>query len=55
MCVESSDVTKLFELPLVFLRIQVLKTSFEKNIYHSVDYEEHIFTSEVCFFLGLNF
>ncbi|XP_071429249.1 synaptonemal complex protein 2 [Pithys albifrons albifrons] len=28
-------------------RIQVLKTSFEKNIYHSVDYEERIFTSEM--------
>ncbi|KAM6113081.1 synaptonemal complex protein 2 [Pterocles gutturalis] len=28
-------------------RIQVLKTSFEKNIYHTVDYEEHIFTSEM--------
>ncbi|KAK2529081.1 Sycp2 [Columba livia] len=27
-------------------RIQVLKTSFEKNIYHTVDYEERIFTSE---------
>lgn len=30
-----------------FSRIQVLKTSFEKNIYHTVDYEERIFTSEV--------
>ncbi|XP_068768443.1 synaptonemal complex protein 2 [Struthio camelus] len=28
-------------------RIQILKTSFEKNIYHTVDYEEHIFTSEM--------
>ncbi|XP_027737442.1 synaptonemal complex protein 2-like [Empidonax traillii] len=28
-------------------RIQVLKTSFEKNIYHSVDYEERVFTSEM--------
>ncbi|XP_021272283.1 synaptonemal complex protein 2 isoform X2 [Numida meleagris] len=28
-------------------RLQVLKTSFEKNIYHSVDYEENIFTSEM--------
>ncbi|PKK25172.1 synaptonemal complex protein 2 [Columba livia] len=28
-------------------RIQVLKTSFEKNIYHTVDYEERIFTSEM--------
>lgn len=30
-----------------FFRIQILKTSFENNIYHTVDYEEHIFTSEV--------
>ncbi|XP_074964434.1 synaptonemal complex protein 2 [Phalacrocorax aristotelis] len=28
-------------------RIQILKTSFEKNIYHTVDYEERIFTSEM--------
>ncbi|NXU35758.1 SYCP2 protein, partial [Drymodes brunneopygia] len=28
-------------------RIQILKTSFEKNIYHSVDYEENVFTSEM--------
>ncbi|XP_048818719.1 synaptonemal complex protein 2 isoform X3 [Lagopus muta] len=28
-------------------RLQILKTSFEKNIHHSVDYEESIFTSEV--------
>ncbi|KAM6340262.1 synaptonemal complex protein 2 [Alca torda] len=28
-------------------RIQILKSSFEKNIYHTVDYEEHIFTSEM--------
>ncbi|KAM6404471.1 LOW QUALITY PROTEIN: synaptonemal complex protein 2 [Rhynochetos jubatus] len=28
-------------------RIQILKNSFEKNIYHTVDYEEHIFTSEM--------
>ncbi|XP_032054421.1 synaptonemal complex protein 2 [Aythya fuligula] len=28
-------------------RFQILKTSFEKNIYHSVDYEEHIFTSQM--------
>ncbi|XP_071671879.1 synaptonemal complex protein 2 isoform X3 [Patagioenas fasciata] len=28
-------------------RIQVLKTSFEKNIYHTVDYAERIFTSEM--------
>ncbi|KAM9218808.1 synaptonemal complex protein 2 [Leptosomus discolor] len=28
-------------------RIQILKTAFEKNVYHTVDYEEHIFTSEV--------
>ncbi|XP_074013655.1 synaptonemal complex protein 2 [Numenius arquata] len=28
-------------------RIQILKTSFEKNIFHTVDYEEHIFTSEM--------
>ncbi|XP_075577468.1 synaptonemal complex protein 2 [Pelecanus crispus] len=28
-------------------RVQILKTSFEKNIYHTVDYEEHIFTSEM--------
>ncbi|KAM6319283.1 synaptonemal complex protein 2 [Podargus strigoides] len=28
-------------------RIRILKTSFEKNIYHTVDYEEHIFTSEM--------
>ncbi|XP_069660230.1 synaptonemal complex protein 2 [Haliaeetus albicilla] len=28
-------------------RIQILKTSFENNIYHTVDYEEHIFTSEM--------
>ncbi|KAM6298815.1 synaptonemal complex protein 2 [Aegotheles albertisi] len=28
-------------------RIQILKTSYEKNIYHSVDYEERIFTSEM--------
>ncbi|XP_019326198.1 PREDICTED: synaptonemal complex protein 2 [Aptenodytes forsteri] len=28
-------------------RIQILKTSFEKNIYHTVDYEEHIFISEM--------
>ncbi|XP_061865313.1 synaptonemal complex protein 2 [Colius striatus] len=28
-------------------RIEVLKTSFEKNICHSLDYEENIFTSEM--------
>ncbi|XP_053937108.1 synaptonemal complex protein 2 [Cuculus canorus] len=28
-------------------RIQILKTSFEKNINYTVDYEEHIFTSEM--------
>ncbi|XP_051489265.1 synaptonemal complex protein 2 [Apus apus] len=28
-------------------RIQILKTSYEKNIYHTVDYEENIFTSEM--------
>ncbi|XP_040431366.1 synaptonemal complex protein 2 isoform X5 [Cygnus olor] len=28
-------------------RFQILKTSFEKNIFHTVDYEEHIFTSQV--------
>ncbi|XP_047930548.2 synaptonemal complex protein 2 isoform X2 [Anser cygnoides] len=28
-------------------RFQILKTSFEKNIYHTVDYEEHIFTSQM--------
>ncbi|XP_063028809.1 synaptonemal complex protein 2 [Melospiza melodia melodia] len=28
-------------------RIQILKTSFEKNIYHSVDCEENVFTSEM--------
>ncbi|KAM6248271.1 synaptonemal complex protein 2 [Porphyrio hochstetteri] len=28
-------------------RIQILKTSLEKNIYHTVDYEERIFTSEM--------
>ncbi|KAM8798029.1 synaptonemal complex protein 2 [Eudromia elegans] len=28
-------------------RIQILKSSFEKNIYHALDYEEHIFTSEM--------
>eukprot|EP00076_Gallus_gallus_P028496 XP_015152157.2 synaptonemal complex protein 2 [Gallus gallus] len=28
-------------------RLQILKTSFEKNIHHSVDCEENIFTSEV--------
>ncbi|KAM4762822.1 synaptonemal complex protein 2 isoform 2-T2 [Cyanocitta cristata] len=28
-------------------RIQILKASFEKSIYHSVDYEENIFTSEM--------
>ncbi|NXA65455.1 SYCP2 protein, partial [Mohoua ochrocephala] len=28
-------------------RIQILKASFEKNIYHSVDYEENVFTSEM--------
>ncbi|XP_023795382.1 synaptonemal complex protein 2 [Cyanistes caeruleus] len=28
-------------------RIQILKTSFEKNIYHSVEYEEDVFTSEM--------
>ncbi|XP_032304427.1 synaptonemal complex protein 2 isoform X1 [Coturnix japonica] len=28
-------------------RLQILKTAFEKNIHHSVDYEENIFTSEV--------
>ncbi|XP_030914941.1 synaptonemal complex protein 2 [Geospiza fortis] len=28
-------------------RIQILKTSFEKNIYHSVGCEENIFTSEM--------
>ncbi|XP_069728083.1 synaptonemal complex protein 2 [Phaenicophaeus curvirostris] len=28
-------------------RFQILKSSFEKNIYHTVDYEEHIFTSEM--------
>ncbi|XP_075294439.1 synaptonemal complex protein 2 [Opisthocomus hoazin] len=28
-------------------RVQILKTSFEKNICHTVDYEEHIFTSEM--------
>ncbi|XP_024051673.1 synaptonemal complex protein 2 [Terrapene carolina triunguis] len=28
-------------------RIQILKTSFEKHISHSVNYEENIFTSEV--------
>ncbi|XP_074776244.1 synaptonemal complex protein 2 [Athene noctua] len=28
-------------------RIEILKTSFEKNIYQSVDYEEHIFTAEM--------
>nr|XP_026650558.1 synaptonemal complex protein 2 [Zonotrichia albicollis] len=28
-------------------RIQILKSSFEKNIYHSVDCEENVFTSEM--------
>ncbi|XP_031446165.1 synaptonemal complex protein 2 [Phasianus colchicus] len=28
-------------------RLEILKTSFEKNIHHSVDYEENIFASEV--------
>ncbi|NWW12142.1 SYCP2 protein, partial [Oreocharis arfaki] len=28
-------------------RVQILKASFEKNIYHSVDYEENVFTSEM--------
>ncbi|XP_030319039.1 LOW QUALITY PROTEIN: synaptonemal complex protein 2 [Calypte anna] len=28
-------------------RIQILKTSYEKNIYHTADYEKHIFTSEM--------
>ncbi|XP_072206186.1 synaptonemal complex protein 2 [Excalfactoria chinensis] len=28
-------------------RLQILKTTFEKNIHHSVDREENIFTSEV--------
>ncbi|XP_040431364.1 synaptonemal complex protein 2 isoform X3 [Cygnus olor] len=28
-------------------RFQILKTSFEKNIFHTVDYEEHIFTSQM--------
>ncbi|KAM9178315.1 synaptonemal complex protein 2 [Mergus octosetaceus] len=28
-------------------RFQILKTSFEKNIYHTADYEEHIFTSQM--------
>ncbi|KAM9371913.1 synaptonemal complex protein 2 [Phaethornis superciliosus] len=28
-------------------RIQILKASYEKNIYHTADYEEHIFTSEM--------
>ncbi|XP_054029332.1 synaptonemal complex protein 2 [Dryobates pubescens] len=28
-------------------RVQILRTSFEKNIYHTVDHEEHIFTSEM--------
>ncbi|XP_071671878.1 synaptonemal complex protein 2 isoform X2 [Patagioenas fasciata] len=32
-------------------RIQVLKTSFEKNIYHTVDYAERIFTSESFLFI----
>ncbi|KAK4812786.1 hypothetical protein QYF61_020571 [Mycteria americana] len=31
----------------------ILKTSFEKNIYHTVDYEEHIFTSEDFGKLGI--
>lgn len=30
-----------------FFRIQILKTSFEKNIYCSVGSEENVFTSEV--------
>lgn len=34
-------------MDLHFFRLQILKTSFEKNIHHSVDYEESIFTSEV--------
>ncbi|XP_068006133.1 synaptonemal complex protein 2 isoform X1 [Melanerpes formicivorus] len=28
-------------------RVQILRTSFENNIYHTVDHEEHIFTSEM--------
>ncbi|XP_062445342.1 synaptonemal complex protein 2 [Rhea pennata] len=28
-------------------RIQILKTSFEENIHRTIDYEEHIFTSEM--------
>ncbi|XP_074144832.1 synaptonemal complex protein 2 isoform X2 [Sminthopsis crassicaudata] len=28
-------------------RVHLLKTSFEKNIFHNIDYEENIFTSEM--------
>ncbi|XP_054247715.1 synaptonemal complex protein 2 [Indicator indicator] len=28
-------------------RVQILRTSFEKSIYHTSDHEEHIFTSEM--------
>ncbi|XP_040464842.1 synaptonemal complex protein 2 [Falco naumanni] len=28
-------------------RVQILKTSFENNIYHTVDYEERVFTSQM--------
>lgn len=39
--------SKTLRIAFYFFRFQILKTSFEKNIYRTVDYEERIFTSQV--------
>lgn len=44
---EMFTYSKAILMAFYYFRLQILKTSFEKNIHHSVDCEENIFTSEV--------